>query len=627
MQLSIEIQTNAVSTWRGSNFTSAKGKRYGRFPVLVRFTDNGVVKDLGTGASGLLGIKIDGEEEYLAVAHPWEKVGSGAKTFYVFDLNLNTNEVEESFGAEPAPKVLAALLEIRYQFGIVDDRAATINYEIGNAVNSGDVPPAVSGQPAWPLPSAVIGAVEDAADALAAVESKIPVAEKGVNNGVATLGGTGKVPLTQLPDSSEGGRGVIRQASEAETIAGEDTEKAVHPAGLAAKLAVSGPLDAFVVSGAGSETTNGEYVRDGNSGARASYSTGANTAIWNGGRWEIYDAALGDVSYYSFDDVAYPWLVTTWETEAADGPAPAVMQSVGTLSQALSERAAMVDLDYAVAILEAAISAKANDSDVLKLSGTQTAAGSKTFSGRVALTGQPVAAALAANDAVSRDLSILEWAFTPMISTTSFAAASNGTGASAAINSTGFAGPGNAFMTSSGASASYGRLVCDGLGCRGGSSVPLNRSWYCCIDWGTTAMSTNTDFLFLFGCTTTPTTALASRGLQARLNSTLGNTSVEIGIHNGSSLTTAIGTILTMGSPTTRHWVFRWDSSTNTLSLYTADAAGSTGLGRASLIASVTQAPGGTAAAGSAFAAMLYATGTPAGTSGLTLNGISYLDK
>jgi len=397
MQLSIEIQTNAVSTWRGSNFTSAKGKRYGRFPVLVRFTDNGVAKDLGTGASGLLGIKIDGEEEYLAVAHPWEKVGSGAKTFYVFDLNLNTEEIEEKFGAEAAPKVLAALLEIRYQYGLVDDRTATISYEIGNAINSGDVPPPVSGQPAWPLPSEVIEAVANAAAAAAAVGLKISLSEKGASNGVATLGGAGKIPLTQLPDSSEAARGVIRQATAGETIEGADTAKAVHPAGLAAALAVAAPRDAFEFSGAGTETTNGVYTRNGNSGARAAYFSGANSVTWSGGTWDVYDDVLGDVSYYSFDDVAYPWLVSTWEIGSGDGAGPTATQSFGSISDALYERAFSVDV-------EQGLSAKANDAAVVHNSGTETVAGSKTFTGRFQITGQPSSGSLASNDGLSKAL-------------------------------------------------------------------------------------------------------------------------------------------------------------------------------------------------------------------------------
>lgn len=158
MQLSIDKHTNAVTNWRGSNVSSAKGKRYGRFPVLVRFTDDGVVQDLGRGALGLLGIKLEGAEDYLAVAHPWIKSGSGNRTFYIFDLNLRTPEVSACFGG--GVKSVSARLEIRYQYGSVDDRSVTINFDIADALNNGEAPPPVSGQPAWPLPSVLLAAIE-----------------------------------------------------------------------------------------------------------------------------------------------------------------------------------------------------------------------------------------------------------------------------------------------------------------------------------------------------------------------------------------------------------------------------------------------------------------------------------
>jgi hypothetical protein len=58
----------------------------------------------------------------------------------------------------------------------------------------------------------------------------------GEPNGLATLNGNRKIPVAQLPDSSPTARGIIRVASEAEVLAGEDSEKAVTPATLASAL-------------------------------------------------------------------------------------------------------------------------------------------------------------------------------------------------------------------------------------------------------------------------------------------------------------------------------------------------------------------------------------------------------
>jgi len=263
MQVSIEIQTSALATWKGSNVSSLRGKRYTSFPVLARFTDDGVVKDLGADAWGMLAVKIDGEEDYLATAHPWIKVGSGPTTYYIFSLNLNTDEINDLFEVAAPSYKIAAKMEIRFVYGGFDERTVTASFEIENSQISGDVPPAVSGQPAWPSPTELADAMAEAEAALAGLDTKVPLTQKGANSGIASLGETGKVPVAQLPDSSEAARGIVRLASIAESEAGLDSEKSVHPAGLFAgilsKLASWWPTiksSAQAISGAWSFTGN-----------------------------------------------------------------------------------------------------------------------------------------------------------------------------------------------------------------------------------------------------------------------------------------------------------------------------------------------------------------------------------
>jgi hypothetical protein len=84
--------------------------------------------------------------------------------------------------------------------------------------------------------------------------------------------------------------------------------------------------NAVLVSGAGTEETNGTYPQAADVNGRPSYQKGSGLESlviqWNGSTWEIKKAA----SFYYEDleqlDVAYPWLVQTWDALAAALPGP-----------------------------------------------------------------------------------------------------------------------------------------------------------------------------------------------------------------------------------------------------------------------------------------------------------------
>jgi hypothetical protein len=86
--------------------------------------------------------------------------------------------------------------------------------------------------------------------------------------------------------------------------------------------------NAVLVAGAGTAETNGTYPRVADVNGRPSYQKGSGLEAlvvqWNGSTWEIKKAA----SFYYEDleqlDVAYPWLVQTWDALAADLPGPTV---------------------------------------------------------------------------------------------------------------------------------------------------------------------------------------------------------------------------------------------------------------------------------------------------------------
>jgi hypothetical protein len=91
---------------------------------------------------------------------------------------------------------------------------------------------------------------------------------------------------------------------------------------------VSGPdpeTASAIVSGAGSASSNGTYERNGDVNGRPNYELlGGNFIRWSGASWVLNDNTVGGTTYSSSDDVAYPWLVTTWVVEDGTEPVPTV---------------------------------------------------------------------------------------------------------------------------------------------------------------------------------------------------------------------------------------------------------------------------------------------------------------
>lgn len=86
----------------------------------------------------------------------------------------------------------------------------------------------------------------------------------------------------------------------------------------------------IVVSGAGTSAANGTptYFNQTNSRAAYVYSGSDPTAdgiYWTGTAWRIRRSS--STLYASSDDVAFPWLATTWDEAIGDSPAPTVAAS------------------------------------------------------------------------------------------------------------------------------------------------------------------------------------------------------------------------------------------------------------------------------------------------------------
>jgi hypothetical protein len=81
-------------------------------------------------------------------------------------------------------------------------------------------------------------------------------------------------------------------------------------------------FNAVIVSGAGTDTSNGTYVLSGEENGRNKYVSGSNTITWEGFiNWFLFDGSEERNTYGSQNDVSVPW-DAIWEVEDADEPAP-----------------------------------------------------------------------------------------------------------------------------------------------------------------------------------------------------------------------------------------------------------------------------------------------------------------
>jgi hypothetical protein len=100
MRLYVDLDTLVVSDFRNSGAAAGlSAKRSDRFSVEVRFVSQGVIKELPSGASGRITLKKTTEFSSYPVAWSpaWRKVGHGLGAYYVFRLNLHTQQVVDQF--------------------------------------------------------------------------------------------------------------------------------------------------------------------------------------------------------------------------------------------------------------------------------------------------------------------------------------------------------------------------------------------------------------------------------------------------------------------------------------------------------------------------------------------------
>ena len=124
--------------WSGAPITtSLPAKRRDRFPVELRFMQNGSVVSKPTGAVGVLALKdsIAYGTAFVASAE-WSAAGYGSNSTYIFDLNLNTEPLEELFDGEPNSKDLSAEVSVSQGSYVISSQ--TFGITVSNDVVRGD---------------------------------------------------------------------------------------------------------------------------------------------------------------------------------------------------------------------------------------------------------------------------------------------------------------------------------------------------------------------------------------------------------------------------------------------------------------------------------------------------------
>lgn len=118
--------------------TGISFKRGDTVSIDVVFFQGLTVVELGTGASGKLGLKEEGEysADYITAASSWTKTGTGTATKYTFALPLTTSELNALLAGD----VASVALMMEMQFLVGDERVSseTITATVYNDVIKDD---------------------------------------------------------------------------------------------------------------------------------------------------------------------------------------------------------------------------------------------------------------------------------------------------------------------------------------------------------------------------------------------------------------------------------------------------------------------------------------------------------
>jgi hypothetical protein len=122
-------------------------------PVEVQFVRGGTVVELGSGATGRMGVKATYDGDLLAFDSNWTKSGAGATTIYTLDLNFNTTELDALFPEDDEDSVTAKV-ELEWTVGATVSSTLPCAAVIFNDVlRGGEVVPTVVAETSFLLES------------------------------------------------------------------------------------------------------------------------------------------------------------------------------------------------------------------------------------------------------------------------------------------------------------------------------------------------------------------------------------------------------------------------------------------------------------------------------------------
>jgi hypothetical protein len=145
MRISINLDTLAVGDSTGSALQTLSTRRSDAFPIRLGFLQGGVGKELPSGAVGRLAIKNTRDYSGVLVAGSpaWRKVGYGSSAYYVFILNLATQQMDEAFFTLSGELAQVSFtMEIEWAYRGVRQTSRPVAFVVDNDyTRSGDVPP------------------------------------------------------------------------------------------------------------------------------------------------------------------------------------------------------------------------------------------------------------------------------------------------------------------------------------------------------------------------------------------------------------------------------------------------------------------------------------------------------
>jgi hypothetical protein len=131
------LSTESLSRVGSSEISFRRGDV---LPIEVSFLADGKVTELPAAAVGQLAIKSAPDGAFLALTNSWTKTGIGMEAVYVFDLNLNTQELATALNRVDA---IRALMEIEWVVGSYRYSSNSIPVIISETLIGGDNPPPV----------------------------------------------------------------------------------------------------------------------------------------------------------------------------------------------------------------------------------------------------------------------------------------------------------------------------------------------------------------------------------------------------------------------------------------------------------------------------------------------------